>query len=229
VKTIHIYILIDPRTDEIRYVGKTEQSINARINGHMQDNTPCHRVHWLNELKREGLKPRAAILVTIDLFEPFDENTWKIEEKYWIRKLKQMGARLTNNTIGGDGVVGLPAEARQRMRLTWLGRKHKPETIEKLKIARAKRVTSEETKRKMSESQKGRKITWGDALSKANRKITEKGAQEIKRRIENGELVTAIANELKIHRTTISKIKAGTYFMKYREFTQRNKPQTNNP
>ena len=213
MKTIHIYILIDPRTDEIRYVGKTEQSINARINGHMQDTAKCHRVHWLNELKQLGLKPRAAILATIDLFEPFDEETWKIEEKYWIGKLRQMGARLTNNTIGGDGTSGLPLETRQRMRLTWLGRKHKPETIEKLKIARAKRIITPETRDKMSKSQTGRKITWKDKIGESNRKLTQADANEIIERIKNGEKVATIAKEKNMHRTSISKVKARTYFL----------------
>jgi len=207
-----IYFLVDPRTDEIRYVGKTNQKLEARITSHMRDKENSHKVHWLNQLKPLGLRPRGAILSFVN-----EGECWKEQEIYWIAKLKEMGARLTNNTIGGDGVSGVTGASKERMMATWRGRKHNPETIQKLKIARAKRVTSEETRRKMSETRKGRKITWGDALSKANRKITEQGAQEIKRRIEQGELVTAIANELKIHRTTISKIKAGTYFDKYRK------------
>jgi len=223
MKTIQIYILIDPRTDEIRYVGKTEQTLSARLNAHMQDKGKCHRVNWLNELKALGLKPRVVTLVTIDLFDDQGDKIWQSEERYWIKRLKSMGARLTNNTIGGDGVCGLPPEIRAKMRLTWLGRKHKPETIEKLKIARAKRVMTDETKKKMSASQKGRKITWIDAIAKANRKIDEKTAMEIETRIKQGEKVTDIARELGIHRTTISKIKAGTYFIPYREFVAKRK------
>lgn len=213
VKKILIYILIDPRTDEIRYVGKTEQSLSARINAHMQDKCKCHRVNWLNELKQEGLKPRAVVLTQIEIFDEEGERIWQNEEMWWIRKLKEMGARLTNNTIGGDGVTGLPLETRQRMRMTWVGRKHKPETIQKLKEARAKRVTSEETKRKMSESQKGRKITWTAKIAESNRKLTKQEADEILRRLKNGEKVTDIAKEKNMHRTSISKIKKGTYFI----------------
>ena len=54
-KPSKIYILVDPRTDEIRYVGKTNQRLEWRISAHMQSKEPCHRTHWLNELKALGL------------------------------------------------------------------------------------------------------------------------------------------------------------------------------
>jgi len=206
-----IYFLVDPRTDEIRYVGKTEQKLEARITSHMRDRENSHKVHWLNQLRKENLRPRGVILSVVN-----DGECWKEAERYWIAKLKEMGARLTNNTIGGDGVSGVSGPSKERMLATWRGRKHSPETIEKLKIARAKRITSEETKAKMSRSQKGRKITWADALSNAVRKLNREQAQQICERIKNGERVTAIAKELGMHRTSISKIKMGTYFDRYR-------------
>jgi len=205
-KTI-IYFLVDPRTNEIRYVGKTNQKLEARITSHMRDKENSYKVHWLNQLKAEGLRPRGEILCYVN-----DDECWKEKEIYWIAEMKRMGARLTNNTIGGDGVSGVTGESKKRMLATWKGRKHSPETIEKLKAARAKRVTSEETRRKMSQSQKGRKITWVDAIAEANRKLSKEKAAWIKKRIKSGEKVITIARELGIHRTTISKIKSGTYF-----------------
>lgn len=175
----------------------------------MSDSKPCHRVNWLKELKKEGLLPIAVVLAEIEGAWP-----WQIEERYWIAKLKQMGADLTNSTDGGDGVDGLPEETRKRMALTWTGRKHKPETIAKLKEARAKRVTSEATKRKMSATHKGREITWGATIAEATRKLSREQAEQIRHRIHSGETVISIAKETGIHRTTISKVKAGTYFVK---------------
>jgi len=147
-----IYLLADPRTHQIRYVGKTNQKLSARVTAHMLDTTKCHRVHWLNELKALGLRPNVAILS-----QNFNGRTWQEEERFWIRKLREGGVNLTNNTLGGDGVSGVTGEAKERMLATWRGRKHSPETIEKLKIARAKRVTSEETRKKMSDARRGKK------------------------------------------------------------------------
>lgn len=205
-----IYVLVDPRTDEIRYVGKTTQSLKARIGAHLQDKCNCHRVHWLNELKREGLRPLAKPIAEMEGAWP-----WRQEERWWIRKLRFLGARLTNNTSGGDGVQDLPAETRERMRRVWLGRKHKPESILKLKAARALRVTSDETRAKMSRSQSGRKITWGDEIAASIRKLTPEGAAFVKLRLDVGERVTDLAKELGMHCTSISKIKMGTYFNRY--------------
>jgi hypothetical protein len=67
-------------------------------------------------------------------------------------------------------------------------------------------------KRKLGERMKGRKITWGDRIAEAVRKLTKKQADEVLLRIQNGERISALAAELGMHRTSVSKIKAGTYF-----------------
>jgi hypothetical protein len=207
-----IYFLVDPRTSEIRYVGKTTQSLNARITAHMRDRSNCHKVHWLSQLSAAGLRPIGVVLSEVE-----GEWPWQGEECYWIAKLKSMGARLTNNTSGGDGVSGVTGESKERMLATWRGRKHSPETIDKLKIARRKRTTSQETKDKMSKSQSGRIINWGDKIAQSIRKITPEMALIIKARLDAGEQVGALAEEFGIHRTSMSKIKAGTYFDRYRK------------
>ena len=131
-----IYALIDPRNDEIRYVGKTTQKVEARITAHMRDKSNCHRVHWLNELKRDGLRPDWIIRECIETIKEGGW-PWQESEKFWIARMRSMNVNLTNNTDGGDGVSGLPSKTRDRMRQVWLGRKHTPETIERLKAARA--------------------------------------------------------------------------------------------
>ena len=201
-----IYCLVDPRTCEVRYVGKTVQPIESRITAHMRDKTKCHRVHWLSELKSEGLRPVGVVLEDVHGAHP-----WQESERFWIRRLRSMGARLVNNTDGGDGVPGLPAETRQRMRAVWLGRKHTPETIQKLCAARRLRVTTEATREKMSQTRKGCKITWGKTIAESVRKLTRQQVGEIADRLRGGELVKDIAAEFGLHRTTVSKIRAGSY------------------
>lgn len=208
---IYIYVLIDPETFEARYIGKSIGPA-ARLTNHMNETKPCHRTNWLQKLKRQGMIPFIGILEEVE-----DCYSWETAEKWWIAYGKASGWPLTNGTEGGDGVSGLSPESRAKMLKTWTGRKHKPETIAKLCIARRLRKISQATRKKMSQSQKGRKITWADKLSKANRKLSEEAVSAIKFRLSAGEKVKDLSVEFGVHRTTISKIKMGTYCDRYRK------------
>lgn len=206
-KAVYIYGLTDPRTDEVRYIGKSIRPA-LRYQNHLNERSNCHRCHWLTELRREGLLPGFMIFERIE-----GEWPWQEAERYLIAKARSLGWRLTNNTSGGDGVPDLPPEARARIAAVWKGRKHRPESIAKLKAARALRPNhSAATRAKMSASQRGREIKWGDKLSVALRKFTPERVAEVKARLDAGEGTVALAREYQTHRTTISKIKVGTYF-----------------
>lgn len=202
-KTVFIYGLIDPETLECRYIGKSIRP-KQRVDNHMQDKGKCHRTNWLRTLKAKGLWPDIVILETIEGGWP-----WQESERYWIAHAKRHGWPLTNNTAGGDGVEGLPAETRERMRKTWLGRKHTPAACRN--IGNSKRGTKHtaETRAKMSKAHKGRTITWGDKLGNANRCVTDNQAREIYRRAISGERTGLLAKEYGVHRTTITNIKMG--------------------
>src|SRR5712664_3480140 len=60
-KPTFIYGLVDPRTFEVRYIGKTHQSLNARLRAHMLDTGNCHRVHWMQQLAALNLVPDIII------------------------------------------------------------------------------------------------------------------------------------------------------------------------
>ncbi len=205
-RAVFIYSLIDPRTNETRYVGKSIRP-QQRLQNHMNERSNCHRSHWLQGLKHLGLTPAMTILEKI----PAGAD-WQEAECRWIAALKSSGARLTNNTIGGDGVTGLPPETRERMRQTWVGRKHSPETIAKLGAWKRHPVL-DSTRAKHSAAMKGRKITWVETIAERLRKITPEKSLEIKARLSAGELVKDLAREFGVHRTTMSKIKMGTYFI----------------
>jgi len=204
--SVWIYGLVDPRTDLIRYIGKSIKPIDRLANHCNEPPSRCHRSSWIQSLKREGLRPYIVFLESLE-----GEWPWQETERFWIAYGRAHGWPLTNNTDGGEGVEGLPEETRQRMRLTWLGRKHTEESRRKLRIARAKRKTSDATRLKMSLSQKGRKITWIDKISEANKKLTPAQQEEILLRIKSGEMVKDLAKEYGVHRTTISKVNKGKY------------------
>lgn len=202
-RPVFIYGLIDPETLECRYIGKSIRP-KQRVDNHMQDKGACHRAHWLRGLKSRGLWPDIVILETVEGDWP-----WQESERFWIAHAKRQGWPLTNNTSGGDGVCDLPSETRERMRCTWLGRKHTPEACRNIGDAKRGVKASAETRAKMSAAHKGRKITWGAKGGDANRCVTDEQARDIFRRAKSGERTVDLAREYGVHRTTISNIKMG--------------------
>jgi predicted GIY-YIG superfamily endonuclease len=100
-----LYLLLDPRTDEVRYVGITKHDINRRFASHIQDSYnkrhQSHRVRWLRSLREQGLKP--AIRKYRDVEEG---ERWQDAEIAAVAHFKKLGARLVNGTVGGDGTTG---------------------------------------------------------------------------------------------------------------------------
>ncbi len=128
---ISIYGLSDPRTDELRYVGKTQSSLEERKKEHLQVASKPkhqHRVTWIRSLLAEGVKP------DIWLIEEVPEENWQREERFWIAYFKSIGCNLVNRTVGGDGISNPSVEIREKIRLAKFGKKHSPEAREKMRL-----------------------------------------------------------------------------------------------
>lgn len=97
-KTTFIYLLIDPITNQIRYIGKAnnpKDRYKNHINKCLDKNT--HKRNWINKLKKLGYKPELEILEEVSISE------WKYWESFWIGYYKYLGFKLLNYTLGGDG------------------------------------------------------------------------------------------------------------------------------
>jgi group I intron endonuclease len=128
--------------------------------------------HWSHIAKKHGFD--VAILANWasekDAFE---------HEKFLIWCFKDMGASLVNLTDGGDGPAGQKFTAEQKEKMSvvhkelyangyqspkgMLGKKHSEETKQKMKETHANRdcSMSDEAKKKISESSKGKAGTFG--------------------------------------------------------------------
>lgn len=97
-ETTFIYALKDPRTDEIRYIGKANNP-DERYHNHLVQcrDKNTHKRNWINKLKEEGLKPILEVLEEVPI------NQWKDCEKRYIKKYIDEGCDLMNYTEGGDG------------------------------------------------------------------------------------------------------------------------------
>ena len=201
-----IYTLIDPITNEIRYVGKSVRP-KERLQNQCNEKSNTYRCHWVQSLLKLGLRPIQIIIEKL----PLDQD-WQSRERYWIKKFREDGFNLTNCTDGGDGVPNLSGESKERMAKTWVGRKHKPETLLKISAASKGRKKTPEQKEVMRLKMLGRKNDWGNKVSMSMRKVTPEMADQIKSDLANGMTRMEASLKYKVDRSTISKVKHDTYF-----------------
>ncbi len=98
-----IYVLKCPRTQAVRYVGWTKRTPQQRLTCHIseaQKNRNTYKNKWVMSLISIGLRP------LIEVIDSGEGDGWGDREIEWIARYRAIGAKLTNGTIGGEGVVG---------------------------------------------------------------------------------------------------------------------------
>jgi hypothetical protein len=154
-QTVFIYALLDPRTNEIRYIGKTTNT-EARMRRHLRNSElikPLHRSRWIKSLVDNGHVPVMRVLETVE------SQNWQEAERRWISKCRDEGCRLVNMTPGGDGGT-LPEwisdSTREKMRLSQTGKKRSAESRAKQSATMRGRKLSDSTCARISQSNKGK-------------------------------------------------------------------------
>lgn len=154
-----VYLLIDPRDGEGRYVGATTK-FEQRKTQHLCDpawNDDSYRARWLRKLKCLGLQPEMVIIGSYSTIELMYE-----AEMYWENDLRAWGCRLVNTKRCGIPVhpTARTAEACVNISLAKLGTKnpmfgqtHSDETKRKMSVARSGSRNGNFGKR-MSDTQK---------------------------------------------------------------------------
>lgn len=141
MKKVYIYGLVDKLKNELKYIGK---SINpqTRYRKHLQDSNKkiSYKDKWINSLLENNNKPELLII------DEVDENNWEFWEKHYISYYKFIGCKLTNISEGGENPP-----------ITF-GRKWTPEQIERIRKNNQGKKRSEETKKNISLSKKGKPI-----------------------------------------------------------------------
>lgn len=176
---IKIYTLSSTRDpNNIRYVGKTKQTLNRRLQGHLCDARKSkksgyyqnHNYNWINKELREGY---SIIIEELDSLEFKENEDWKWFEQYWICQMKIWGFNLNNLTEGGDG--------NQNQHFS-------KESIEK----RASKIRGiprdDETKRKISQALTGIKRSE-ETKKKVKNAITELQGEVIKQYSRDGKFI----------------------------------------
>ena len=109
---IFIYGLVCPISEEIRYIGKTDNP-KRRLRSHISDAARGvynhHAARWIRKLYNAGMSPKMVIL-----HEVGPEENWQDAERQAIQIAVEAGARLTNSTAGGDGASFFDEEVQKR-------------------------------------------------------------------------------------------------------------------
>lgn len=100
METVYIYGLVDPRNNQLRYIGKAKNP-KQRLYYHLKEIenkvSYTHKEAWLKQLKNLSLDP------ILDILEKVSEYDWKEAEKWWISLVRNIGYDLTNTLDGGEG------------------------------------------------------------------------------------------------------------------------------
>ena len=93
--TISIYVLLDPRTNRVCYVGQTSNP-QKRLQMHrvVSPHLTSRKHQWVCDLRGVGLAPRLVVIQSVQA-ENADE-----EEKKWIAFYRSQGTDLLNSPPG---------------------------------------------------------------------------------------------------------------------------------
>lgn len=133
---INIYKLIHLDTLEVRYVGKTKESLKRRLNKHLYNKKNNAKVNkWVRKLLLEKKLP------IIELIERCEFDVWQQREIYWINFYSNYN--LMNITPGGEsGSLGYKHTEEAKKRISILNsRKKSKEWVEKATTEMIKTVS----------------------------------------------------------------------------------------
>lgn len=114
-----IYTLADPRTGEIRYVGKTFD-MAKRLKEHIKNSRGTRCASWVKSLANDGVVP---VMEVLEETPEADVSAWQEAEFFWIETLRFYGCPLTNLVTGGIGGIRIAPETKEKLRKANLGRK----------------------------------------------------------------------------------------------------------
>lgn len=191
--TTFIYCLRDPRTNAVRYVGKsTELDRRYRMHCRRVGKNP-HLNRWISQLQDMGLEP------ALDVLEACDSSAWRARERCWELHFRAAGEPLTNIRECGTGAVPCVStpEIRSKMseaqketlrnhpedlerrrqfgqqtKAMWSDLQKRPELLEARRKAAQAVGARPEYRAKLSEV---RRATWADPVYRDRMKAERRG------------------------------------------------------
>ena len=123
--TTFIYELIDPRSNETRYIGKSNNPQRRLKDEHLKEIGDTHKIRWIKQLQRLNLIP------VLNIIDEVSESDWDFWERFYIRQFRLCEFRLVNDTDGGDGVKDSTGEVGRKVSRALMGRKVSQEQVQR--------------------------------------------------------------------------------------------------
>lgn len=190
-----IYGLRDPRTGEIRYVGKSRSGLRRPM-AHRDAarlGETCHKANWIRGLLAAGFDYEIVIL------ERPDADALDDAERRWIAIGRMaLGDRLTNATTGGDGGFRMSRDSIERMSKSKTGKRHTSETKARMAAAHRGRRATAESRLRMSAAQRGHYQPPHTAAARAMIGSASKGrkpSQETRQKLSRALLGKHVSDE----------------------------------
>ena len=118
----YIYALLDPTTNQIKYIGQTN-NIERRFNDHLSsslnensDSYNTYKARWIRKLLSNNIKP---IIQIVEECENLEQSNLK--ERFHIEKLTNEGHKLTNSHV--SDVTEVSSDTREKMSNAKKGKK----------------------------------------------------------------------------------------------------------
>lgn len=149
-----IYALRD-KSRFLRYVGKTKQSLQERLQGHLdgaRKGEKTHKGDWIRSMLCRGFIP------TITLIGIYEGDGNK-EEIAWIKYFREGGVDLVNGTDGGDGISNPSEGVREKISKTLKERYADPQERKRLSESHKNSLAAMDHVRQLSILNVGRKFT----------------------------------------------------------------------
>lgn len=107
-EVMYVYELVDPLTNEVRYIGRTN-NLNKRYSDHVNNKkSNKHKINWISKLKREGYRPLMRVIAL---------TTKKFIKEAEVKKISQKSktCKLINMTLGGDGCLSMQQSTKDKI------------------------------------------------------------------------------------------------------------------
>ena len=213
-----IYALTDPRTEQVRYIGKTSHALDWRLKKHIaaaRTRKGTYLLHWLRQLQDEGLSPDIQLLTMVAKVR------WQETERAWIAFGRERGWPLTNSTEGGEGLCDPAPYVRRKLaeaaegNTYASGRRSQAFRQRAAQIARQTRnalghEVSEETRQGISEKLKEFFANGGEAVKgeqNGQSKLTAEQVREIRDKYAKGGVsIRGLAREYPVSYSAIRNI-----------------------
>lgn len=183
MKKCFIYLLKDPISHSVRYIGKAND-LKKRYSQHISSSKKEGKTyvkHWIKTLLAQNIKP------IMEKIEEIEYSLWEQRESFWIEFYKNKGCDLCNLTSGGEGLTECSEQTKTKLRESNkrnIAKYQTPEFKSKISELSKKSVRTQEHCDKISQSKKGKKLSKETILKiseskKGKRAVSDEKYKEI--------------------------------------------------